>query len=106
MQSGQFDAGIFYKHEVVAHKLPFVSFPPEISLGDPKLSAFYAQAAYTTPAGDQVRGAPILFTITIPKTVRNQVAAEAFVKFMLSSNDLLKEFGFDLSKQLRSRRSF
>lgn len=44
VQSGQFDAGIFYKHEVVAHKLPFVTFPPEISLGDPKFSAFYAQA--------------------------------------------------------------
>jgi ABC-type molybdate transport system substrate-binding protein len=94
VQSGQFDAGIFYKHEVVAHKLPFVSFPPEISLGDPKLSAFYAQATYTTPAGEHVRGAPILFTITIPKTVRNKAAAEAFLRFMLSSNDQLKEFGF------------
>ncbi len=94
VQSGQFDAGIFYKHEVVAHKLPFVSFPPEISLGDPKFSAFYAQASYTTPSGDNVVGAPILFTVTIPKTVRNQAAAEAFVRFLLSSNDLLKEFGF------------
>jgi molybdate/tungstate transport system substrate-binding protein len=96
VQSGQFDAGIFYKHEVVAHKLPFVSFPPEISLGDPKLSAFYAQATYTTPSGEHVIGAPILFTITIPKTVRNKTAAEAFVRFLLSSNDLLKEFGFGI----------
>ncbi|MCM3905983.1 MAG: extracellular solute-binding protein [Pyrinomonadaceae bacterium] len=94
VQSGQFDAGIFYKHEVVAHKLPFVSFPPEISLGDPKLSAFYAQATYTTPSGEHVRGAPILFTITIPNTVRNKAAAEALVRFLLSSNDQLKEFGF------------
>jgi molybdate/tungstate transport system substrate-binding protein len=96
VQSGQFDAGIFYKHEVVAHKLPFVSFPPEISLGDPKFSAFYAQASYTTPAGNKVTGAPILFTITIPKTVRNKATAEAFVRFLLSSNDLLKEFGFGI----------
>jgi molybdate/tungstate transport system substrate-binding protein len=93
VQSGQFDAGIFYKHEVVAHKLPFVSFPPEINLGDPKFSAFYAQAAYTTPSGEHVSGAPILFTITIPKTVRHKAAAEAFVQFMLSSNKLLEEFG-------------
>lgn len=93
VQSGQFDAGIFYKHEVVAHKLPFVSFPPEISLGDPKFSAAYAQTSYTTPSGEHVVGAPILFTITIPKTVKNKVAAEAFVKFMLSSNKLLEEFG-------------
>src|SRR6185503_4154742 len=58
VQSGQFDAGIFYKHEVVAHKLPFTSFPPEISLGDPKLSAFYSQADYTTPSGEHLKGAP------------------------------------------------
>lgn len=94
VQSGQFDAGVFYKHEVVAHKLPFVSFPPEINLGDSKFSAFYAQASYTSPSGEYVSGAPILFTITIPKTVRNKAAAEAFVRFLLSSNDLLKEFGF------------
>jgi molybdate/tungstate transport system substrate-binding protein len=94
VQSGQFDAGIFYKHEVVAHKLPFVTFPPEISLGDPKFSEFYAQASYTTPTGERVSGAPILFTITIPKTVRNQVAAETFAKFLFSSNNLLTGFGF------------
>ena len=93
VESGQFDAGIFYKHEVVAHKLPFITFPPEISLGDPKFSAFYAQAGYTTPSGDQVRGAPILFTITIPSTVHNQAGAEAFVRFLLSSNNLLEGFG-------------
>lgn len=93
VQSGQFDAGIFYKHEVVAHKMPFVSFPPEINLGDPKFAASYAQTSYTTPSGEHVVGAPILFTITIPKTVKNQVAAEAFVKFMLSSGKLLEEFG-------------
>jgi len=93
VQSGQFDAGIFYKHEVVAHKLPFVSFPPDINLGDPKFSAAYAQTSYTTPSGGHVVGAPILFTITIPRTVKNKVAAEAFVRFMLTSNELLKEFG-------------
>jgi molybdate/tungstate transport system substrate-binding protein len=115
VQSGQFDAGIFYRHEVVAHKLPYVSFPPEISLGDPKFSSFYSQAAYTTPSGEHVSGAPILFTITIPKTVRNQVAAEAFVRFMLSSNKLLEEFGLgavdhrvggDIEQMPKELRSF
>jgi molybdate/tungstate transport system substrate-binding protein len=93
VQSGQFDAGIFYKHEVVAHKLPFVSFPPEISLGDPKFAVFYAQASYMTPSGEKVSGAPILFTITIPKAAVHKLAAEAFVRFLLSSDELLTEFG-------------
>lgn len=94
MSSGQIDAGIFYKHEVVAHKLPFIGFPLEISLGDPKFSELYKQVSYTTPNGEKVTGAPILFTITIPATVRHKAGAEAFVRFLLSSRTLLEEFGF------------
>lgn len=96
LESGQFDAGIFYKHEVVPRELPFVSFPPEINLGDPRLSALYAQATYTTPAGERVSGAPIVFTVTIPKTVHDPAGAEAFVRFLLSSPELLKGFGFGI----------
>jgi molybdate/tungstate transport system substrate-binding protein len=96
VETGQFDAGIFYKHEVVAQKLPFVSFPPEINLGDPRFSDLYAQTSYITPTGEHVSGAPILFTLTIPKTVQNQAAAEAFVRFLLTSPKLLKEFGFGI----------
>ena len=94
VESGQFDAGIFYKHEVVAHHLPFVTFPPEINLGDPKFAGFYAEATYKVPSGDQVKGAPIIFTITIPRTAGHPAAAEAFVRFMLSSPKLLEGFGF------------
>ncbi|HEX5732482.1 MAG TPA: extracellular solute-binding protein [Blastocatellia bacterium] len=96
VETGQFDAGIFYKHEVVPRKLPFVTFPPEINLGDTRFSDFYGQATYTTPSGEHVIGAPILFTLTIPKTVKNQAAAEAFVRFLLTSNTLLEEFGFGI----------
>jgi molybdate/tungstate transport system substrate-binding protein len=96
VESGQFDAGIFYKHEVVAHHLPFVTFPPEINLSDPKFARFYAEATYKIPSGAQVKGAPILFTITIPRTASHPAAAEAFVRFMLSSTKLLQEFGFGM----------
>jgi molybdate/tungstate transport system substrate-binding protein len=94
IETGQFDAGIFYKHEVVAHHLPFVTFPPEINLGDPKFARSYAEATYRTPSGAQVKGAPIIFTVAIPKTVSQPAAAEAFVQFLLSSTKLLEEFGF------------
>lgn len=104
--SGQFDAGIFYKHEIVAHKLPFVSFPPEINLSDSRFSESYAQATYTTPTGEQVRGAPILFTITIPRMVQDRVAAEAFVRFVLTSPDLLGSFGFgDVERRVGGDRN-
>ena len=94
VETGQFDAGIFYKHEVVAHHLPFVTFPSEINLGDTKFARFYAEVTYRIPSGAQVKGAPIIFTITIPRTVSHPAAAEAFVRFMLSSTKLLEQFGF------------
>lgn len=94
VETGQFDAGIFYKHEVVAHHLPYITLPPEINLGDPRFARSYGEATYKLPSGDQVKGAPIIFTITIPRTTSHPAAAQAFVKFMLSSSKLLEEFGF------------
>ena len=94
VQSGQFDAGVFYQHEVKAYKLPYISLPPEISLGDPRFAARYARQTYITSSGHQVSGSPILFTIAIPERVRHREAALAFVRFLLSSGNLLKQFGF------------
>lgn len=96
IDAGQFDAGIFYKHEVVAHQLPFVSFPPEINLGDSRFAALYAQATYTPPGGERVAGAPILFTITIPAAAKDPRAAEELVRFLLTSPRLLQKFGFGI----------
>jgi molybdate/tungstate transport system substrate-binding protein len=94
VESGQFDAGFFYKHEAVAHKLPYIELPGEINLGDSRFAGAYARQSYVTPTGERVSGAPILFTITIPETVRHREAALAFTRFMLSSDELLGQFGF------------
>jgi molybdate/tungstate transport system substrate-binding protein len=94
VESGDFDAGIFYKHEVVARKMPFISLPSEINMGDPAFAARYAPETYVTPSGEHVHGSPIIFTITIPDTMRHHDAAIAFVRFLLSSPDLWKQFGF------------
>ena len=94
VESGQLDAGIFYKHEILAHSLPYLDLPPEINLGDPRYAAQYAQESYTTATGQHVHGAPILFTVTIPNSARHRRSALAFVKFLLTSGDLLQRFGF------------
>jgi molybdate/tungstate transport system substrate-binding protein len=94
VESGQLDAGIFYKHELYGHKLQVITLPPEINLADPRFAGKYHEAVYTLPSGQQVHGAPILFTVTIPETVRHREAALAFVRFLLGSNELLKQFGF------------
>ena len=94
VESGQFDAGIFYKHEILAHHLPYIELPLEINLGDPRFSDLYGQETYTTPSGRRVAGAPILFTITIPESARHRDAALVFARFLLASEELLKQFGF------------
>jgi ABC-type molybdate transport system substrate-binding protein len=98
VESGQFDAGIFYKHEIIARQLPYISLPSEINLSDPNFSNSYAQETYTTSSGQQVSGAPIMFTITIPEAARHREAALAFVRFLLTSGKLLREFGFAEAK--------
>jgi molybdate/tungstate transport system substrate-binding protein len=94
VESGQLAAGIFYKHEILAHHLPYMELPPQINLGDTHFSALYAQESYTTAGQQRISGAPILFTITIPEAARHRDAALAFVRFALTSHDLLQHFGF------------
>lgn len=97
VESGQFDAGIFYKHEVTAHKLPYITLPQEINQGDPSFARHYAEESYTSPSGQQVHGGPIVFTVTIPEKARGNEAGLAFVRFLLSSDNLLKDFGFTVT---------
>jgi len=86
MESGQLDAAVFYRHEVVAHRLPFIELPDEVNQSHPRLASLYRERRYTTDRGMTVTGVPILFTITIPTTVRNGPGALAFVRFVLSEH--------------------
>jgi molybdate/tungstate transport system substrate-binding protein len=94
VDSGQFDAGIFYRHEAVAAGLPYLTLPPEINLGSPEYGEHYAEASYELPDGTTIVGAPILFTVTIPATVRDRAAAEAFVVYLLNARGQIEELGF------------
>lgn len=94
VDAGQFDAGIFYEHEAVATGLPYLTLPPEIHLGDPSFAESYATTSYQVPDGELVDGAPILFTVTIPTTAKDQRAAEEFVHFLLTSPDQIEALGF------------
>ena len=93
VESGQFDAGVFYKHELAGHQLSCIDLPPEINLGDPRFAASYARETYTTPSGEHMAGSPILLAVTIPATVRHREAGLAFARFLLSSGKLLNQFG-------------
>jgi len=96
LESGQLDAAVFYRHEVVAHTLPFIALPDEVNQGNPRLAGLYAERSYTVDRGVTVKGVPILFTLAIPNTVRNAAGALAFVRFILSPSGkaMLEQQGF------------
>lgn len=84
MLTGQVNAGIFYLSEVKDLGIPYISLPPQVNLGSTKYAKRYATQHFTTSTGQKVTGAPIEYTITIPRTVKNEAGAEAFVRFVLS----------------------
>ncbi len=95
LDAGQLDAGFFYLVEAIARHLPYFTLPPALNLADPAWTATYAHATYRDPAGVTHRGAPILYTVTIPSSARNTDGAARFVAFLLGreGRDLLAARG-------------
>jgi molybdate/tungstate transport system substrate-binding protein len=84
LQAGQLDAGFFYTVEAMEADLPYLRLPAEVNQGDPAQAARYAAASYTNKKGQMLKGSPVLYTVTIPSTVRNRQGAEAFVQYLLA----------------------
>jgi molybdate/tungstate transport system substrate-binding protein len=89
LQSGELDYVYEYRSVAEQNKLQFVTFPAEIDLSDAKQAAFYANASVEVAGnkpGDKlkIKGLPILFGLTIPKSAPNRVTAEEFVAFLLA----------------------
>ncbi|HEY0752937.1 MAG TPA: extracellular solute-binding protein [Ktedonobacteraceae bacterium] len=86
MGSGQLDAGFFYLSEAKQGNISYISLPEQINLGNPALASTYSAAHWTNPKTKTTsKGAPIVYTITIPSTTQNQPGAVAFIDFLLSS---------------------
>ena len=89
LQTHQLDFIWTYQNLAENAKLPFVRLPDEIDLGEPADSAFYARASTRvigSRPGDTLtmRGAPILFALTIPSNAEHAADAERFVAFLFS----------------------
>jgi molybdate/tungstate transport system substrate-binding protein len=86
LTSGQLDAGVFYLNEAKAANVPYITLPDQINLGNPSMASTYSTVHWTDPKTKKVhKGAPIIYTITIPSTSKNMAGAIAFANFMLSS---------------------
>ena len=89
VEAGELDYAWSYRSLAVAAGLPFVALPPEIDLGDPADSALYAAASVRVGRGAgadpvEIRGAPILYGLTIPRSAPHPELARAFVAYVLS----------------------
>ncbi len=88
LESRVLDYIFIYRSVAVQHDMPFVTFPPRISLGDPDHTDFYNTAAIEVSGkkpGETIshRGKPIVYGLTLVKEPANRPDAVAFLKFML-----------------------
>lgn len=97
LEIGQVDAISAYKHEAIAKKLPYITLPNQINLGDPNNTKYYNQVTYELKSGQTIYGNPIYFSVTIPFTVKNLEGANNFLKFLLSTSgkNILKQIGLN-----------
>jgi molybdate/tungstate transport system substrate-binding protein len=91
LQAHELDYIWTYQNLAENDGLRFVKLPDDIDLGNPADSAAYSRAS-TRVAGRRpgdtltMRGAPIVFAVTIPVQAGNRAIAERFVGYLLSAD--------------------
>lgn len=91
LQTHELDYIWTYQNLAENDALKFVKLPDAIDLGSPADSAAYSRAETRVQGkkpGDTLtmRGAPILFALSIPVQAENRALAEQFVAFLLSTD--------------------
>ncbi len=89
LEAGEIDYLFIYRSVAMQHHLPFLSLPGPINLSSPRWAARYAEASVEVTGrqpGESLSrtGAPINYSVTIPKGASNRAAAEAYVALLLS----------------------
>lgn len=112
LQTNELDYIWTYQNLALNDGLKYVKLPDEIDLGDPADSAVYASVSTRVlgkKMGDTVtmRGAPILFALTIPVQAENPGMAEKFVEFLTSADGrrVLRSQHLDVLERVAARGS-
>ena len=86
LAAGELDYIIEYESLARANHFRYVVLPPEIDLGDEGHAATYAQASVRVARGMdtvELRGAPILYAVSIPVAAPHARVGERFLQFLL-----------------------
>ena len=93
LQAGELDYAWSYRSIAEGAGLKWVDLPPEVDLSDPAREALYATVSVKVAVGGShdprattrdsvtIRGAPILYALSIPTAAPNPAAAQAFVRW-------------------------
>ncbi len=89
LEVGAIDYLFLYSSVAVQHNLPFLQLPDSLNLKNPALAHWYASTStqiHGKKPGEKLtlKGAPIVYGITIIDQAPNKQAAEAFLEFLLN----------------------
>ncbi|MEF8832196.1 MAG: tungstate ABC transporter substrate-binding protein WtpA [Candidatus Thermoplasmatota archaeon] len=83
LESGNIDYLYIYQSVAEQHDLNYVQLPEQIDLSSVEYTDNYSRVTLTRQNGDRSVGKPIVYGITISKTVQDDDAAIEFIKFLL-----------------------
>lgn len=100
VETGDRPAAYCYRNMAADHGLPFVELPGPLNFGDPAYADHYASATYTTDRGRTIEGSPVAYAATVPGNAARPEAGQAFLRFLLTESDLLRESGLVVPESL------
>ena len=103
IRGGSIDVFVTYITNPLVEGLPFLDLPEEIDQSNPSMQDWYATTSYTNPRGQTFRGTYAAYAVTIPVASANPMAAEQFVRLLLSEKGmtLFERAGFYRLNELR-----
>ncbi len=109
----QADYVFLFRNMAHQHNLKYLRLPPEINLSDPAHAKSYARASVTIRKSTRgteseritVRGGPILYGLTIPRSAQHPEAAARLVELILSDEGraVLEDLGFTTLRPVLGR---
>ena len=90
IESGNLDYAIAYYSLAVIHNLKYQRLPYEVNLGQTANSKDYLKANIDIQ-GKNMKGAPIMYGLTIPNNAGNRVDAIRFIKLLLDKGKKVLE---------------
>ena len=100
IEVGELDYLFIYRSVAEQHRLKYVVLPPEVNLVSNDLAGFYSEVSIEITGkrpGESIRkkGAPMVYGITIPNSVKNRKWAIKFIDFIFSDTgkEIMKENG-------------